>query len=90
MTKQRFKQTEVGIIPQDWDVVSIGSQCQIFGRIGFRGYTVNDIVKEGQGAITLSPSNIVNGQLNLSKLTYLSWFKYEESPEIKIFNGDIL
>ena len=90
LTKTKYKQTEIGLIPEDWDVVNIGSQCQIFGRIGFRGYTVDDIVKEDQGAITLSPSNIVNGQLILKKLTYLSWLKYEESPEIKIFDGDIL
>ncbi|MBA6315168.1 restriction endonuclease subunit S [Cellulophaga baltica] len=74
----------------EWEETNLGSLCTIFGRIGFRGYTVNDIVKEGQGAITLSPSNIVNGQLKLSKVTYLSWFKYEESPEIKIYNNDIL
>ncbi|CAA0155377.1 conserved hypothetical protein [Tenacibaculum maritimum] len=89
-TKQGFKQTEVGLIPEDWSLKNIGDLSTIFGRIGFRGYTVNDIVKEDQGAITLSPSNIVNGQLNLSKVTFLSWFKYEESPEIKIYNGDIL
>lgn len=74
----------------EWVETNLGALCTIFGRIGFRGYTVNDIVKEGQGAITLSPSNIVNGQLRLSKVTYLSWFKYEESPEIKIYNNDIL
>ena len=85
-----FQQTDIGLIPMDWEVSLIGKQCQIFGRIGFRGYTVNDIVKENQGAISLSPSNIVNGELNLTKVTYLSWFKYEESPEIKIYNGDIL
>ncbi|CAA0185527.1 restriction endonuclease subunit S [Tenacibaculum maritimum] len=89
-TKQGFKQTEYGLIPKDWSLKNIGDLSTIFGRIGFRGYTVNDIVKEDQGAITLSPSNIVNGQLNLSKVTFLSWFKYEESPEIKIYNGDIL
>lgn len=48
------------------------------------------MVKEGEGAITLSPSNIVDGIMNYSKCTYISWYKYEESPEIKINNGDIL
>ena len=28
--------------------------------------------------------------MDYSKCTYISWFKYEESPEIKIFDGDIL
>ena len=58
--------------------------------IGFRGYTKDDLVAERQGAITLSPSNIIDGTMDLDKCTYISWDKYEESPEIKVFNGDIL
>ena len=34
--------------------------CTIKGRIGYRGYTKQDLVKKGQGAISLSPSNIKN------------------------------
>lgn len=85
-----MKQTEIGMIPDDWEVTTIGQQTEIFGRIGFRGYTINDIVDEGFGAITLSPSNIQNNKMDYSKCTYLSWAKYEESPEIKIYDGDIL
>lgn len=88
--KDGYKMTELGVFPEDWKITSIGKIVQIFGRIGFRGYTVNDIVGEEEGAITLSPSNIVNGKLTLQKVTYISWYKYHESPEIKIYNGDIL
>ena len=80
----------IGKIPKDWDVQKIKIFSDIFGRIGFRGYTVSDLVDDGDGAITLSPSNIENQKLILDKLQYLSWFKYEESPEIKIFNNDVL
>ena len=85
-----YKQTEVGVIPDDWSVKSVGDVCQILGRIGFRGYTVNDIVKRGQGAIAISPSNIKDGKMNFADCTYISWLKYEESPEIKLCKGDIL
>ena len=61
----------------------IGAQCKIFGRIGYRGYTVEDLVDKGNGVITLGPSNIVNNKLDLSKQTYLSFEKYEESPKLK-------
>jgi type I restriction enzyme S subunit len=88
--RERYKQTEVGVIPEDWDVKTIRDVCTIFGRIGFRGYTKNDIVKEGYGAISLSPSNIIDGKLTFDSCTYISWFKYEESPEIKILIGDVL
>lgn len=62
----------------------------IFGRIGYRGYTTEDIVGEGEGALSLSPSNIKDGYIDYSNRTYISTFKYEESPEIKVFNGDII
>lgn len=68
----------------------LGEVCNIKGRIGFRGYTRNDQVKEGEGALSLSPSNIQEGQMDYSKGTYITWAKYEESPEIKTYNGDII
>lgn len=69
----------------------LGDICKIFGRIGFRGYTTEDLVlSPSDGAISLSPSNIVDGVMDLSKCTYISWAKYEESPEIKIAPNDIV
>ncbi|MNX70141.1 EcoKI restriction-modification system protein HsdS [compost metagenome] len=81
----------LGKIPEHWQLSKIKFVCKIIGRIGFRGYTVQDLVKEGEGAISLSPSNIKNHILDISNnCTYLSWMKYEESPEIKIYEKDIL
>jgi type I restriction enzyme S subunit len=68
----------------------LGEVCEIKGRIGYRGYTKNDLVEKGEGAITLSPSNIQKNKFITEECTYISWFKYEESPEIKVFEGDIL
>lgn len=80
----------LGQIPEGWNVSKIKYCCDVFGRIGFRGYTTEDMVPAGEGAITLSPSNIKDGKMSFDKLAYLSWAKYEESPEIQIQVGDIL
>ena len=77
-------------IPENWQWKRLDDLCNIYGRIGFRGYTTADLVDESEGAITLSPSNIVDGIMDYSKCTYISWEKYEESPEIKVNNNDIL
>lgn len=90
MVRPGYKQTEVGVIPEDWTVTEVGDISRIFGRIGFRGYTVDDIVEEGRGAISISPSNIQDNQMDFSSCTYVSWHKYNESPEIRIENGNIL
>jgi len=80
----------VGDIPKNWRLSKIKYVCQIFGRIGYRGYTVDDIVGKNEGCITLGPGNIYEQKLTLKNLTYLSFKKYEESPEIQIFNDDII
>lgn len=91
MVETKFKQTEIGLIPEDWEIKTLGDVCIVKGRIGFRGYTVKDLVKKGFGAISLSPSNITRHfELDFSDCTYISWFKYEESPEIKVEINDIL
>ncbi len=61
-----------------------------YGRIGFRGYSTTDMVGEREGAITTSPSNIEQDRMSFEKCAYLSWEKYEESPEIQLRKNDIL
>ena len=60
------------------------------GRIGFRGYTVEDFVDKGEGAISLSPGNMVNGRFDFDSCKYISWNKYEESPEIQIKTEEVI
>ena len=68
----------------------LGEVCEIKGRIGFRGYTREDQVAKGEGAISLSPGNIIDSSINYDSCTYITWEKYEESPEIMVKEGDII
>jgi type I restriction enzyme S subunit len=79
----------LGKIPEKWKVKRIKDVASVRGRIGFRGYTVDDIVEEGAlviGAKHLNSSN----QLNFQDPEYISWEKYYESPEIMVQVGDVL
>lgn len=78
------------LCPDGVEYKKLGELCDIKGRIGFRGYTRQDLVDESNGAISLSPSNIINGNLKFEKCTYVSWDKYYESPEIMAQEGDIV
>ncbi len=72
----------------EWEEKRLGSLIEIKGRIGYRGYTTNDIVERGKGAISMSPSNIDDSlNLNFEKATYITWDKYNESPEIMLEDG---
>ncbi len=91
--EKKAKQINKGLfgIPSNWTWCSLNDILRVYGRIGFRGYTKDDLRRsKEEGAITISPSNMVNGKMDYSECTYISNEKYEESPEIKIQIGDIL
>lgn len=64
--------------------------CKIQGRIGFKGYSVDDLVSEGNGALSIGAAHIKNNKIDLTSPVYISWEKYYESPEIMLKKNDIL
>lgn len=86
---KEFKKTEVGEIPVEWEVKTIGEICELKGRIGWRGYTKEDLRDEGPlvvGATQISSNN----KLDFSNPTYISIEKYDESPDIMVDLNDII
>lgn len=80
----------LGMIPKHWGLVKLKNKAKVNGRIGFRGYTIADLVPKGQGAYTIGGKHITNCVIDLSNPDFISWDKYYESPEIMVKKGDIL
>jgi type I restriction enzyme S subunit len=81
----------LGDVPAHWTCTALKRVVSVCGRIGFRGYTTEDLVAEGEGALALGGANLtVTGQIDLTKRTYISWPKYEESPEIQVAVNDLI
>ena len=70
-------------------VAPLGSVTEIKGRIGWKGYTKEDLVDSG--ALVIGGTQITSSnEIDLSKPVYISDYKYEESPEIMVNNGDLI
>lgn len=80
----------IGEIPEHWKIIDLKYLSDIRGRIGFRGYTVSDLVSEGKGAFVIGGKHINQCVLNMEYPDYISWDKYYESPEIMVSKGDIV
>lgn len=85
--KLRFKEFEKD---GEWVETTLENNCEVKGRIGYRGYTTQDLVSQGEGALVLGGKHIQNQLLELKDPTYLSWEKYYESPEIMVEVGNII
>lgn len=81
----------IGKIPSDWNLSKIKFIAKIQGRVGYKGYTKEDIVSVGEGALTLGAKHIdKENNLNLSNPEYIKWEKYYESPEIMVKKDDVI
>ena len=84
-----FEDSELGKIPKGWKVEHLSSLCTIKGRIGWRGYTRNDLRESGPlviGGKHVSKQN----RLDLTNSVHISDEKFDESPEIQISYHDII
>ena len=69
----RFKETEIGKIPFDWEVVTIENALEEI--IDYRGKTP---AKSETGIVTLSAKSVKNGYIDYSKAYYISELIYQK------------
>ena len=70
-------------------IIKLKEIAEIRGRVGWKGYTINDLTDNGP--LVLGANDIdEHNALNLSSAKHLTREKFEESPEIMIQKNDIL
>ena len=81
--KQGYKQTKVGIIPEDWEVVKLS---EVFSK---SFYGTSDSTNEIGKYPVLRMGNMQKGTLDLKDLVYLD-LEEKEFKKYKLKKGDIL
>lgn len=66
MIPQGYKQTEIGVIPEDWESVALLSKCDLLNGLT---YTPNDMADNG--LLVIRSSNVQNNQLVFSDNVYV-------------------
>ncbi len=80
-----FKDTEIGRIPKEWEVVRLGDFVKVQGGFAFKS---SDYVKAGIALIRIS--NISHGNIELRELVYLPHEYLEKYKEFSLEAGDIV
>jgi type I restriction enzyme, S subunit len=72
-----------------WEKVQATKYYEVRGRVGWKGYKKTDLRESG--AIVIGATHVTNkGDLDLSKIVYLSEEKFIESPEIIVNKNDLI
>ena len=74
--------------PSHWKLSRVDRVASVNARIGWKALTADEYQSEGYAF--LSTPNIKNDQIDFKNVNYISRYRYEESPELKLSAGDVL
>ena len=89
MIETNFKHTEIGLIPHDWEVFSVGNDCYIKARIGWQGLTTAEYLDHGEYGLITS-TDIVDGKINWNTCWFVSEDRYRQDAKIQVRGNDVL
>jgi type I restriction enzyme S subunit len=75
-------------LPVGWSFSRLDHLADVRARIGWKALTADEYVEEGYPF--LSTKNLRGKTLDLDDVNYISSFRYEESPELQLADGDVL
>ena len=85
MKETKFKDTEVGRIPEDWEATRIDKLCCLKARIGWQGLTTGEYLPQGDYVPDFN-----DGYIDWKNCCYVSKWRYDQDINIQIKEGDVL
>lgn len=89
MKETKFKDTEIGKIPEGWKMYSIGKDCSVKARIGWQGLTTSEYLQTGHYGLITS-TDLIEGKVNWDTCVFVSEERYKQDTNIIVKNGDVL
>lgn len=75
-------------LPSHWTITRVDRVATVSARIGWKALTAAEYQPEGYAF--LATPNIKSGDIDFENVNYISAYRYEESPELKLAVGDVL
>jgi type I restriction enzyme S subunit len=75
-------------IPTSWRQTRVDRVANVNARIGWKALTASEYQPDGY--VFLATPNIKSEAIDFNNVNYISEYRYEESPELKLQPGDVL
>ena len=84
-----YKETEIGLLPTDWELKSVGTHCIVKARIGWQGLRSDEYLSSGKYGLITS-TDIVDGRVNWGSCCFVSKSRYLQDSNIIVREDDTL
>lgn len=87
--KEGYKQTEIGLIPDDWEVKNLLDNFTIKARIGWQGLTTAEYLKTGEYGL-VTGTDFKNGYIDWDNCVYVEKERFVQDKNIQLKIYDVL
>ena len=84
-----YKQTEVGLIPSDWEVENLLQNFTLKARIGWQGLTTAEYLQTGDYGL-VTGTDFKNGYIDWNNCVYVERNRFIQDKNIQLKVGDVL
>jgi type I restriction enzyme S subunit len=88
-SKKGTKKSELGEIPEDWEVISIAQDTTLKARIGWQALTTKEYQTTGD-IYLVTGTDFDSGIVKWERCFYVSEWRYKQDQNIQLKNDDVL
>jgi len=89
MNETKYKNTEVGVIPEDWEVKNILDNFTLKARIGWQGLTTAEYLETGSFGL-VTGTDFKNGYIDWDNCVYVEKTRFVQDKNIQLRINDVL
>lgn len=87
--RKEFIETEVGVIPKDWQIKNIANTSTIKARIGWQGLTTSEYLTVGDYCL-VTGTDFFDGKIKWETCHFVNKERFVQDKNIQVKIGDIL
>jgi type I restriction enzyme S subunit len=84
-----YKQTEVGVVPEDWETKNIGEDATLKARIGWQALTTNEYQSIGNHYL-VTGTDFNAGEVQWDTCWHVDEWRYKQDSNIQLRINDVL
>jgi type I restriction enzyme S subunit len=90
VVEKGYKQTEVGVIPEDWEVKTFKDVSYMKGRIGWQGLNQSEFTMNMDEPFLITGMNFKDGEIRWNEVYHISEERFKIAKEIQLKQNDVL
>ncbi|MCD4843128.1 MAG: hypothetical protein K8R25_01445 [Methanosarcinales archaeon] len=83
-----YKVSEVGVIPEEWEVKNILENSTLKARIGWQGLTTAEYLEQGAYYL-ITGTDFLEGKINRDRCNFVDKKRYVQDKNIQLKSEDV-